>query len=300
MKTMIFDENFTTGDILNYLTDMSLEAKYVYRGYGKQAELLPSIIRNKSYENVESRLLSYFEKYASHYFHAHTPIDFMSYAQHFGIPTRLLDFTYNPFIALSFSLYKPKSNGNYSCDEDKDYYYIRYASLQDNLLIETIDLTQSIRNVQIFSSNSFAEQSILYVNMLEDLFGENEQQININVLMQSKLQIKDVDDITEQQKKMQNRTILFIDPNQSNQRIIMQQGLFMLPYTINKSDHLSIIEKNSAVIKIHKTHREKLLSALDTMGYNTFRLMPDLPSICQAITRKVTDERTQSSNNFKK
>ena len=180
MKTMIFDENFTTGDILNYLTDMSLEAKYVYRGYGKQAELLPSIIRNKSYENVESRLLSYFEKYASHYFHAHTPIDFMSYAQHFGIPTRLLDFTYNPFIALSFSLYKPKSNGNYSCDEDKDYYYIRYASLQDNLLIETIDLTQSIRNVQIFSSNSFAEQSILYVNMLEDLFGENEQQNNIN------------------------------------------------------------------------------------------------------------------------
>lgn len=54
----------------------------MFRGYGKQSELLPNIIREKDWRNCEIELLSDFERYGIQYFSANNPIDFMSYAQH--------------------------------------------------------------------------------------------------------------------------------------------------------------------------------------------------------------------------
>ena len=87
----------------------------------------------------------------------------------------------------------------------------------------------------------------------------------------------------------------------------MQQGLFMFPYTIsnekynkekqNKEKHMDILIKNSSVIKIHKSLQEELLDYLDTLGYNTFRLMPDLSSVCEAIKNKAKKSKTKSDKN---
>ena len=68
--------------VIDELTGLARSGGKVFRGYNKQDELLPSLIRDKvSYTDVESELLKDFERYGSHYFHAATPIDFMSYAQ---------------------------------------------------------------------------------------------------------------------------------------------------------------------------------------------------------------------------
>ena len=94
------------------------------------------------------------------------------------------------------------------------------------------------------------------------------------------------DSLKEQdQEKFNKGAILFVDPNLANHRIIMQQGLFMFPYTLDKEEHLKILEEHSDCLMIHKAHRDDLLSYLNTLGNNTFRLMPDLNSICGAIKR---------------
>ena len=73
----------------------------------------------------------------------------------------------------------------------------------------------------------------------------------------------------------------------------MQQGLFMFPYTLDEDEHQEILDKNSYCIKIHKNLRYKLIQYLDVLGYNTFRLMPDLSSICEAVKRRNIDERIE-------
>lgn len=100
--------------------------------------------------------------------------------------------------------------------------------------------------------------------------------------------------------KFEQKRILFVDANQCNQRIVMQQGLFMFPYTLDIKEHSHILKSNAVVIKIHKRIRDDLLDYLDTIGINAFRLMPDLQNVCYAVKRKVIDERQAESPLFKK
>ncbi len=282
--------------VIDRLNALARNGDYVFRGYGKQDELFPNVIRDKDYADVENELLHDFEKYGSNYFRANTPIDFMSYAQHFGLPTRLLDFTRNPFIALSFALYMPKGP-KYKEKDDKTYYYVRYASLKENLCVSSIPLNDEIHNMKWTKTDSLSKKASQCIDSVTDLFGDNKLHRSIWSLDGFTDTIENSND---KEKKIKNHAILFIDPNQSNQRIIMQQGLFMFPYTLDKDEHLRILQNNSHVIRIHKDLRDELIQYLDTLGYNTFRLMPDLSSICEAVKRRIIDERTLKRESFKK
>lgn len=296
--------------LINRLNELAEDGNHIFRGYNKQEQLLPNAIRNNMID-VEKDLLFQFERYGAQYISTNNPIDFMSYAQHFGLSTRLLDFTYNPFVALYFSLFSPKSNGKYVNPEDKTYYYIRYASVKENILVKHIPY---LNKGPFFEINSLAQRSIALIDTVDIMFDKSIK-IKPDFLFENRSQIiqgffstvatnSDVENkklfIQENEQKVAKRKILFIDPNQSNQRLIMQQGLFMFPYTLNKDEHLNIITDNTQVIKIHKDLREPLLNYLDTLGINAFRIMPDLSSVCSAVERKVKDARSAKSELFKK
>lgn len=279
--------------LLDVLTHLANAGTYVFRGYSIQNQLYPQIIRGEDFSNVEYDLLDEFEKYGSHYFTASTPIDFLSYGQHYGLPTRLLDFTFNPFIALSFALYSQKPSELYESEENRDYYYIRYCDILENIHLKSIPIPHMFTWGH-YESGLMSKECIkvlsMYSNCLNDVqnkyFSEYIQGL-YECDYQPSADFETYKPIINE--KVASQKLCFIDPNQSNQRIIMQQGLFMLPYTLDKSKHQEIFTKNTSVIKIHRDLREPLLRHLDTLGYNTFRLMPDLPSICAAVTQRVKD-----------
>lgn len=307
---------FTNADkLITRLTELAANKNIVFRGYGKQSELFPNLIREKDWSNKEIDLLYEFEKYGLQYFSANNPIDFMSYAQHYGLPTRLLDFTHNPFTALSFALFMPKST-NYSCDEDKTFYYIRYCNLNQQIHFRALPYYD---DDIIFQSGSFSSKcsKMIFllkriVDGLEEPFDEDDsgakaiisylkkiyseshpEKINVDVKQFRQF-------LNEVVLKFAERKILFLDVNQCNQRIVMQQGLFLFPYTLNQDKHLDIIKSNTSVLKIHKDIRSDLLDYLDTIGLNSFRLMPDLQSVCSAVKRKVIEERQMASTLLRK
>lgn len=304
-------------NVIQYLTELAQNKTLVFRGFGRQQELLPNIIREKDFTNREIELLTNFEKYGLQYFSVNNSIDFLSFAQHYGLPTRLLDFTYNPFVALFFALFMPKGT-NYVNDEDREYYYIRYCDLKEQIVFNSLPSIVMVED-NYFRTDSFALQckkSVDTINrILQSLDKEyDEKDTEVQTILMycktvyrnlnqynSKVNVQELKEyIDETLDKFHQNKILFIDANQCSNRIVMQQGLFMFPYDLNKNMHNEIITKNTSVIKIHKSCRNDLLSYLDTIGLNSFRLMPDLQSICYAIKRKVIDERKESSPLFKK
>lgn len=63
--------------LISRLTQLAVNKNNVFRGYGKQSELLPNVIREKDWSPQEISLLYEFEKYGLQYFSAQK-IKFMS------------------------------------------------------------------------------------------------------------------------------------------------------------------------------------------------------------------------------
>src|SRR4028118_338184 len=81
-------------------------SSYVYRGmYNKDYDLKTSLMRlGGAYDQLEPHLLRNFKKYAHNNASPGNSIwNWLAVAQHHGLPTRLLDWTYSPYVALHFA-----------------------------------------------------------------------------------------------------------------------------------------------------------------------------------------------------
>ena len=85
--------------------------RWIFRGHSKESyELIPSVGRAKrtakSCETYERSIFDTFRREAKAYTDAAPTNDWewLSLAQHHGLPTRMLDWTYNPLVALYFAV----------------------------------------------------------------------------------------------------------------------------------------------------------------------------------------------------
>jgi FRG domain len=98
-----------------------------FRGSSSLATGLARLRRRPS--EVEAHLLRAFQKYASEVRVTDgTQWGWLALAQHYGLPTRLLDWSYSPLVALHFAT----ANVN-TCEEDATIWYIDYRRSNEYL-----------------------------------------------------------------------------------------------------------------------------------------------------------------------
>jgi hypothetical protein len=220
--------------------------QFIYRGHTKQEHELKSSLQ-RAFERLnvrrdwkkgrEASIIKSFKSRAHLYLH-HQPersktLEWLSVMQHYGAPTRLLDWTYSPFVAAFFAL----------------------EGLNEGSTVFEIDL-QSLAN-------------------------ENERMgISVRGGQMEKI-------FTREFK--QNFVFPF-EPDYQNERLILQQGLFLVPSTVEAS-----IESILATYKNYKFFQTRYvfemseaklrggIKKLKAMNIDNFRLFPGIEGLSRAM-----------------
>lgn len=238
----------------------SFESHYIYRGQVDKKWKLESSIERligpkkeiskaKKYEEFSlMKFKSAFHLYCGSNIKPTSKLQWLSIMQHYGVPTRLLDFTYSPYIALYFCLEGLESNSS----NDIALYAIDYR----NLLKESIKYAKSKDiNFKYTYSDTFDKDDSIFEEYLSD----------------NKFDI-----------------LWTAEPYEGNNRIDRQSGCFLLSCNLEKKiEELlkSQIYKNVQMKKIIIAIElyDQIYSLLNKVNINSKVLYGDLSGLAKSL-----------------
>lgn len=241
-----------------------------YRGQSdKSFGLVPSIYREKYLIQNENRIFRDII--------AQSPADFKSCTstfeklvkmQHYSLPTRLLDITTNPLVALYFA-----------CENDTvDGKLFRFEVQTDDIKYFDSDAVSVVSNIAKrpidFSIEDLREMERPEFNSAEDI------QYLLHEIKYEKPHFQNVIDSSDIE------SVFCVKPMFDNPRIIRQSGAFFL-YGINgnKSTPASL-NFGYKVYIINKTHKQKIRKQLEALGIDKSTLFPEVEHVAEHIKDK--------------
>lgn len=222
----------------------------------------PSITRNGIINNEEELLQLAKSKCSNFFDTGNNYFDLLTKLQHYGLPTRLLDVTVNPLVALYFACLEDKANGVVYCGDD----YIRYLDSLDVQIISFLCF-QELQNKTLENILSLLHEKGFYSDLECEKCIKNSFQSLVELLQSAYL----------------------VQPNYNNERINRQSGVFILPAMFNfhydnkemgKSFIIRARQNLSSMfhskIIISADYKKEILEDLNFYNINKAALFPEL------------------------
>ncbi len=234
----------------------SVKGAYIFRGEpSEKNSLLTSFQRNYGrYYEIEERLLINFHKYGQFIDNKLTNSSIweqLIFAQHHGLPTRLLDWTFSPLVALHFAI---NIRTRFDKIENSVIWALNISEINDSLPVKYKNALEKTRG------------TLFTLELIKSLAA----------------------DIQKYDSDMNNQAFILLEPPSLDERIINQYALFtLLPKEMLSMEEY--LEKSNIIhaikIIIPKEIHWKLRSMLDRININERVLFPGLDGLSQWLKR---------------
>ena len=224
-------------------------SNFVFRGTPRASHGLETSLQTGGFEEKERHLLSSFRKYAQRSaVHGDLAWNWLSLAKHHGLPTRLLDWTYSPYVAMHFATPDFRH-----FDEDATIWCVDYRRTNE-LLPEPLSRIANREDVNIFTT--------------ELLSGVARTLAEFDALAK-------------------NDFVVFFEPPSLDERIVNQFALFSLPSspTLHLQQLLESRESMFRRIVIPASLKWEIRDKLDQANITERVLFPGLDGLSQWLKR---------------
>lgn len=271
--------------LLDKLADLDSTGNVLYyRGHAScKFTLLPSLYREQNFCHNESRLVrEILLKCPDDFKNSDTAFEMLVKMQHYGVPTRLLDVTENPLVALYFACCENIQSDINGKKVDDSGELVIFSIPKREIKYFDSDTVSVISNLA-FTSDNFNVPPLLGLSNVIDTYSSLEDENRNKLLHNIK---KEKPYFLDRINPYDIQRVCCVKPKLNNPRITRQSGAFLLFGIDQFKDKPASIEPNwissgngRSILIIPADKKKKIIEQLSQLGISAGTLFPELDSV---------------------
>ena len=269
--------------IISLKKEYNSEEQIFYRGQSSiDYDLQPSVFREKFKDEEDQIYLKILSECSNEFNDKMYHIDILSKMQHYEVPTRLLDITTNPLVALYFACTSKEEHSK----DGKVFVFNPSKDIIKQFDSDTVSILSSIPRLDNNTKYELYSDAEIYKirNNLRRRYPSididyikrfNEKDPTKKLLHEIKKEKPQFENIINPEDLLKN---YFVLPKKNNPRIIKQSGAFIIYGLEDKSKFNADYE-----IIISAEYKEIILKQLDCFGISKATLFPELYKVAEYV-----------------